>query len=292
MEQEKEGLTFYLPCCDIVSPAALMSLGASMCRFLAYLGEPIYLSELVCEPSHSLIRQSVSADEGKTSTNGDGFGLGWYGDRPDPGLYRETRPAWSDENLQGLCQQVRSRLFFAHVRASTGTSTSRANCHPFAHHNWLFMHNGQIGGYAKIRRGAEAMIPDRLYNLRVGTSDSEVIFFAAMANGLSTDPVAALVRTLRAVHDLMIEKGIVDPLRFTAAVTDGETLFGFRWASDNRPPSLYYRKTSANLVLASEPLDGCKENWVEVPKNCSLVASQSGKVVIKLIDTNEVKAAA
>lgn len=263
-----------------------------MCRFLAYQGESIFLSELVCEPTHSLVRQSVSAEEGKTGTNGDGFGLGWYGERPDPCVYREARPAWSDENLQGLCRHVRSRLFFAHVRASTGTSTTRANCHPFAHHKWLFMHNGQIGGYTQIRRGVEAMIPDRLYNSRVGTSDSEAIFFAAMANGLSDDPVAALVRTLRAVHGLMIEVGIAEPLRFTAAVTDGKSLFGFRWASDNKPPSLYYRKTSANLVLASEPVDGHRESWREVPKNCSLVASPNGNVTLKLMDDLGVKAAA
>lgn len=263
-----------------------------MCRFLAYQGEPIFLSELVCEPIHSLVRQSVSAEEGKTGTNGDGFGLGWYGERPDPGLYREARPAWSDENLQALCRHVRSRLFFAHVRASTGTSTTRANCHPFAHHNWLFMHNGQIGGYSQIRRGVEAMIADRLYGSRVGTSDSEAIFFAAMANGLSKDPIAALARTLRAIHGLMIEADIDEPLRFTAAVTDGQTLFGFRWASDNRPPSLYYRNNTTDVIVASEPIDGCRENWCEVPKNCSFVASPNGQVSLRFMEEMVVNMAA
>ena len=31
------------------------------------------------------------------------------------------------------------------MRAATGTATSRANCHPFAHGQHLFMHNGQVG---------------------------------------------------------------------------------------------------------------------------------------------------
>ncbi len=60
----------------------------------------------------------------------------------------EIRPAWSDENLTSFCAQVRSPLFFAHVRASTGTPTTRANCHPFAHGRFLFMHNGQVGGFS------------------------------------------------------------------------------------------------------------------------------------------------
>ncbi len=135
-------------------------LGPIMCRFLAYSGEPVFLSDLVCAPTHSLVHQSLHADEGKTETNGDGFGIGWYGERAEPGVYRDISPAWSDENLVNLCGQVRARTFFAHVRAATGTATARANCHPFAHGRHLFMHNGQIGGYCRIKRRLEALIPD------------------------------------------------------------------------------------------------------------------------------------
>src|SRR3712207_9319218 len=84
-----------------------------------------------------------------------------------------------------------SRLFFAHVRASTGTSTTRANCHPFSHGRFLFMHNGQIGGYARIKRRIEALIPDELYDARLGTTDSEALFLASVANGLEADPIGA-----------------------------------------------------------------------------------------------------
>ncbi|MBP0575268.1 class II glutamine amidotransferase, partial [Mycobacterium tuberculosis] len=83
-----------------------------------------------------------------------------YGDRSEPGLYREVLPAWSDENLKHLVHQIRSPLFFAHVRAATGTATTRANCHPFAHGRHLFMHNGQIGGYGRVRRRLEQRLPD------------------------------------------------------------------------------------------------------------------------------------
>ena len=133
-----------------------------MCRFLAYQGVPVFLEQFVSAPCHSLVHQSVHATEAKTGTNGDGFGLGWYGDRAEPGLYREIRPAWSDENLLSIARQVRSHLFFTHVRAATGTASTRANCHPFALGRWLFMHNGQIGGYAQVKRRLEALIPDAL----------------------------------------------------------------------------------------------------------------------------------
>ena len=73
-----------------------------MCRFIAYLGKPIFLDELIAKPRHSLLRQSLRAEEAKTVTNGDGFGIGWYGERPEPAVYREVMPAWSDDNLMSL----------------------------------------------------------------------------------------------------------------------------------------------------------------------------------------------
>ena len=255
-----------------------------MCRFLAYRGEPVFLSTLVSAPAHSLVHQSLHAAEAKTGTNGDGFGLGWYGERAEPGLYREVRPAWSDENLRSLCEQVRSRLFFAHVRASTGTSSTRANCHPFAHGRYLFMHNGQIAGYARLKRRIEAMIPDALYDARLGTTDSEAIFLAALAQGLIDDPVGAIARTLKAVRELMAEAGVTEPLRFTAALTDGESLHAFRWACDGRPPSLYFREAERGLTVVSEPIDGRSEGWREVPKGCTLVAKAGLPVAVQCLD--------
>jgi glutamine amidotransferase len=255
-----------------------------MCRFLAYRGEPIFLTDLVCAPSHSLVHQSLHAAEAKTETNGDGFGIGWYGERQVPGTYREVRPAWSDENLRSLCDQVRSGLFFAHVRASTGTATTRANCHPFAHGRHLFMHNGQIGGYSRIKRRIEALIPDDLYETRHGTTDSEAIFLLAISNGLATDPVDAMARTLKQVRVLMVEAGIAEALKFTAAVTDGENLWAYRWSCDGNPPTLYFREAGGNLLVVSEPIDDKTKGWREVPKGCSLVARAGSETRVQCLN--------
>lgn len=263
-----------------------------MCRFLAYSGDPVFLTDLVCAPTHSLVHQSLHATEAKTETNGDGFGIGWYGERADPGQYRDVCPAWSDENLVNLCQQVRARMFFAHVRASTGTATTRANCHPFAHGRHLFMHNGQIGGYHRIKRRIEALIPDALYEARRGTTDSEAIFLLALANGLAEDPIGAMAETLSTIRDLMQAAGITEALRFTSVVTDGETLTAYRWACDGRPPSLYYRQTETGLVVVSEPIDDCKEGWIVIPRGGTLQATRGGTVTVKGADEARVRIAA
>ena len=239
-----------------------------MCRFLAYSGTPVFLDRLLIRPRASLISQALAAREAKTVVNGDGCGVGWYGELPEPGLYRGILPAWSDSNLASLCTQIRARLFLAHVRSATSGEVSTANCHPFAVGKHLFMHNGQIGGYDRLRRRVDALIPDGLYPLRKGTSDSEAIFLAAMGRGLDTDPVLAITSTLQAI--LAATGADAAPLRFAAVHTDGETLYAYRWASDGKPPSLYWRAEGDGIVIASEPCDENAGVWGSVPSGSVL----------------------
>ena len=252
-----------------------------MCRFLAYQGQPVFLESVVSKPCHSLIQQSLHATESKTPINGDGFGLGWYGERPEPGIYRDLRPAWSDDNLLSICAQVRSPLFFAHVRAATGTATSRANCHPFTHGRSLFMHNGQVGGYSNIRRSLEAMIPDDLYRHRAGTTDSEAIFLASLARGAQEDAIAAFRAVLTDVHSMMRHSGVTEALRFAAAFTDGETLYAFRWACDSKAPTLYWRQSETGVHIVSEPTDDTHAHWIAVPQGSALVARPGEAVTVE-----------
>jgi predicted glutamine amidotransferase len=252
-----------------------------MCRWVAYQGEPVFLEDFVSRPCQSLVAQSLHSREAKSEVNGDGFGLGWYGERPRPGTFRDIRPAWSDENLLSLAHQIRSRLFFAHVRASTGTASTRANCHPFTHGAWLFMHNGQVGGYDRIKRRIELAIPDELYSHRTGTTDSEAIFLLMLAHGLEQDAHGAATKTLALIQTEMRRAGITEPLRFTSAFTDGRTLYAVRYASDLQPPTLYTRvcTETAGMLVVSEPLDDGRSGWTAVPPQ-SFVTVTEGRVAV------------
>jgi glutamine amidotransferase len=239
-----------------------------MCRLVAYLGEPIFLDALVCAPQHSLLRQSLRAEEAKTVTNGDGFGIGWYGERPEPCVYREVMPAWSDENLLALCASIKSPLFFAHVRAATGGGIARQNCHPFRHGPWMFMHNGQIGGFAQVRRALESRLPDRLYAQRKGATDSELLFLLALGRIESgSAPDAAVHAVLDDTLGLMRDQAIDQPLRFAAVLADGQQLYAFRFSSDPKPPTLYTGRTPDGMVVASEPLGNGSTDWQLIPAN-------------------------
>ena len=155
----------------------------------------------------------------------------------------------------------------------------------------MFMHNGQIGQFCAIKRRVEAMIPDDLYHHRSGTTDSEALFLASFAYGLEADPIAGMAATLQAVHGLMLKAGLREALRFTAALTDGKDLYAFRWASDGRAPTLYWRQTGGNLIVVSEPLDGDKAQWREVPQGCVLVARNAQPAVLHGLDEAIAKAA-
>ena len=251
-----------------------------MCRFLAYAGAPVFLNQLVCEPAHSLLHQSLQAERAVTVTNGDGFGIGWYGEREAPAVYREVMPAWSDENLLALCYTLRSPMFFAHVRAATGTAIARQNSHPFRHGRWLFMHNGQIGGYARLRRQLESKLPDELYASRKGATDSELLFLLALARmqqGLA--PAEAVLAVFDETDALMKAQRIAEPLRFSAALADGEHLHVFRLARDGKPPSLYVNAGANGTVVASEPLDDKDGEWRLMPAGGVLSLDHAGRMV-------------
>ncbi|MGH6952658.1 MAG: class II glutamine amidotransferase [Alphaproteobacteria bacterium] len=255
-----------------------------MCRWLAYTGRPIHLTDALFKPENSLIRQSQCARWSANATNGDGFGVGWYGDQATPGLFRDVLPAWNDENLRSLAEQIQSGLFFAHVRASTGTATSRTNCHPFRHGRFLFMHNGAIGGFDSLRRELDLAIEPRLYGERRGTTDSETFFYLLLSNGLEADMARAFRRTIGLVEGAMAKAGVNDPFRMTAALTDGEQVMALRYSSDGRSPTLFYGHAALGsggdgrasdgtaTVILSEPLDRESGNWVEVPEARILVA--------------------
>ncbi len=238
-----------------------------MCRWAAYTGAPIFLDEIVSRPGHSLIHQSHHATECKSNVNADGFGLAWYGEREEPGLYRDVYPAWSDPNLRSLTAQVRSALFLAHVRASTGTATSRNNCHPFAVGRWCFMHNGQIGGYDAFRRDADMMIPEALYPQRRGATDSEALFLVALGEGLQSDPLGAMERAVAKLEALSRAKGAAPHVRLTAALSDGRRIYAIRYATDDAAPTLYHRwsETHGGMAVVSEPLETGEGGWVPVP---------------------------
>ena len=135
-----------------------------MCRFVAYMGKNILLSDILVKPEHSLVKQSLLSRESKTITNGDGFGLGWYTSfSKSPALFTSLSPAWNNQNLAYLSKKTKAHLFFGHVKAASSGGISQFNCHPFLNKNWMFMHNGWIPFFDKVKREFHSLLDDDIY---------------------------------------------------------------------------------------------------------------------------------
>jgi predicted glutamine amidotransferase len=257
-----------------------------MCRWLAYSGSPIPLEGLLLKRDRSLIDQSLHSRLGATTTNGDGFGVGWYDDLGDtPRLYRSTHPAWNDRNLRELAAGIRSPLFFAHIRASTGTAIQETNTHPFRHGRWLWMHNGLIREFPSIRRELVTAVDDSLFTSIEGTTDSEVMFYLALTFGLEDDPISAVERMVGLVEETGKKHGIENPMQMTVATTDGRTIWAFRYSSEGDSRSLWFSTRMDALkasypdneelaglsdetrAVVSEPLGDLPGAWNEVPES-------------------------
>src|SRR4051812_48472944 len=213
-----------------------------MCRWLAYSGTPLLLDTILYRPAHSLIDQSLHSRMGVETTNGDGFGVGWYSQEAieTPALLKDIGPAWNNRNLRELAQHVRSPLFFAHIRASTGTAVQETNVHPFRHGRWLFMHNGAVREHPRLRRDLLLAVEPDLLPALEGSTDSELLFFLALSLGLEDDPVQALERMAGLVEDVAAAHGVEDPLMMSVAVTDGERIVAARYSSEGQTRSLFF----------------------------------------------------
>jgi predicted glutamine amidotransferase len=251
-----------------------------MCRWLGYIGSPIEPRELLYDPERSLIEQSRRHAPNMPVPNGDGFGMGWYGRRDVPALFHSASPAWGDRNLRELSGEIASSLFLAHVRAATGTPVQETNCHPFGLGRWLFVHNGYIGGYDRLRRDMMLAVRPDLFSSIQGTTDSEVMFYLALMAGF--------------VESLGAAAGIAEPLQMTVGVTDGERLCAARYASGAEVNTLYYSADVTSLrelypaqerfahfsvdarVVVSEPLAELPGLWHAVPAGSAIVVEKGG----------------
>jgi predicted glutamine amidotransferase len=267
-----------------------------MCRWMAWHGQPVLLDELLFKTQHGLVDQSLHSRLGAETTNGDGFGVGWYGLGEGPGVYRSVLPAWGDANLRHLAAHIAAPLFLSHVRATSGTAVQETNCHPFAHDRWLFVHNGVVNGFPQLRRDLMLAVAPELFAGVQGSTDSEVLFHLALTFGLDADPIEAIEQTIGCVEETGRRHGVEFPFQGSIGVSDGTTLWAFRYSSEGRSRSLFVsadaqalralhpenpriqRLSDEDRLIVSEPLADLPGAWHEIPEATAVTVSPGGEV--------------
>ena len=267
-----------------------------MCRWNAYYGKPLVIDELLYRTRHGLIDQSLHSRMGAETTNGDGFGLGWYDalGSEDPGRFRSIEPAWNDANLRDLAGHLTSPLFLAHVRASIGSPVQQTNCHPFRHGRWLFVHNGFIDGFRQARRDLLLALSREQFDALEGSTDTEVLFRLALTLGAEDDPLAGLARAIGVVETVGRAQGIEHPMQGTYAMSDGRSLWAARYSTEHRSRTLFVSNDLDTLkrlhpdesrlahldetsrVVVSEPISDLPGDWAEVPESTGLIIDAGG----------------
>jgi predicted glutamine amidotransferase len=265
-----------------------------MCRWMAWHGQPVLIDELLFKTQHGIVDQSLHARMGAEPTNGDGFGLGWYGMGDGPGVYHSVSPAWGDTNLRELAAHIESPHFLAHVRAAIGSPVQQTNCHPFRQGRWLFVHNGYIADFHLLRRDLMLAIDPARFAAVQGSTDTEVVFHLALTLGLEHDPIEALERTVGFIEAVAHAHGVAGAVQATFGVSDGESLWAVRYATTGPARSLFasadvdsirrlypdnlrvQRLTAEDRVIVSEPFADLPGLWHEIPQGTAAIVRRGG----------------
>jgi ergothioneine biosynthesis protein EgtC len=282
-----------------------------MCRFTLYLGPAIRMSALVTEPRNSLIHQSFESQEREEPLNGDGFGVAWYAHdlEPEPALFRSITPAWNNANLHSIARVVRSHCILAHVRAATQVrSVSEANCHPFVHGTYSFMHNGDLAGFAGYRRELLASLSAQAFEMVRGSTDSEHLF-ALLVDELRRRESLPPLERLAAALEAMIGRALAlverhasaEPSTLNLAVSDGRCAVATRFTSqrEHAGESLYLHRgrryvcedgacrmlppedgAAGAVIVSSERLSE-DPGWEMVPRNHMVLVSSEREVTLR-----------
>lgn len=252
-----------------------------MCRYIAYLGEPLVLSDILYNPSNGLIHQASNAVESRTRINADGFGIGWYNPEVsrEPAVFKDISPAWNNANLRSLAGAVASTCIMAHVRAAQRLDPiSRANCHPFQSDGLLWMHNGDIPSRARLHRRVVNLASDELVARISGNTDTELAFVlfltllgeARFRQCTADDLADAMTRMTEQIVAWWREDTDDRPLVMNFCVANGESLVALRYALHApEVPTLHYCHGSSFTCE-----DGVCHIHSDGEKRCAILASE------------------
>lgn len=212
--------------------------------------------------------------------NMDGLGIAWYTNAyasytksiegPRPALYKSQSPPINDFNFRSLCDNTETNCVFAHIRASSGTTVTQINSHPFVFGRHVFMHNGAISDFSTIRRDMTDLMSFDAYCNVFGTTDSEhaaALYMTNLTERGDKDtwqklyPLSVMLDAMQAtvVKIMELQKTRVGPTRtpnsLNFCTTDGYKMVAIRFRNHDtqQPPSLYWSEFAGRTLNAKYP---------------------------------------
>ncbi|KAJ4289038.1 hypothetical protein N0V90_011380 [Kalmusia sp. IMI 367209] len=210
----------------------------------------------------------------------DGLGVAWYtksagsyvknieGSRP--ALYKSQSPPINDFNFRSLCENTETHCVFAHIRASSGSTVTQVNSHPFVFGRHVFMHNGVISNFSAIRRDMTDLMSFDAYCNILGSTDSEhsaALYMTNLTNHGTKETwqetyplsamLAAMQKTLVQIMELQKTKSghARTPNSLNFCTTDGQKMVAIRFRNHatQQPPSLYWSEFAGRTLNTKYP---------------------------------------
>jgi len=278
-----------------------------MCRWIMYFGNEVSVADAITKYGHGLVNvagNSVCVHTGgvdeeeqfekyETLTlnhrkNGNGFGVGFYHanqKRKKATVLRDSKPTWHWNNQDPIATFVKSPLVFGHLCCTENGPMSEVNCHPFMYGAYMFMHNGDIWRFHKIKSAILALITSLFDTVTKehdlereikGTTDSEHIFWlilAVIAKKKETLDFSEAVCTPKElmeclkdaiVHILTLVNKIVGQVGggclLNLCLSDGDKVIITRFRSTYcQPASLYFTLRARGITLHPPMLEHLDE---------------------------------
>lgn len=251
-----------------------------MCRLYALrANEPTRVECSLVHAQNALMAQSAGDTEGLV--HGHGWGVADYTDGL-PMVEKQVWAAYDGEHFAKKAARVYAHTVVAHVRRATVGIPAIENTHPFAHGRWIFVHNGTVPDFLKVRDRMIEEIDPLLRNDIAGTTDSEHIFYYILSLHLKhpEQPLMEIMRqAIRQVADWSAEVTPGRKVGLNMIMTDGDHFAGSRFGRTlwhlerdytfecpicGRSHVHHERGADYRSVeIASEPLSD--ENWLEIP---------------------------
>jgi glutamine amidotransferase len=158
------------------------------------------------------------------------------------------------------------------------------------------VHNGYLGGFHDARRELMLAMDPALFADIQGSTDTEVVFGLALTLGLEEDPIAALERTVGLIEMIAARHGIPDAVQGTFGVTNGDTLWAVRYATQGRPRTLFASNdvrairrlypdneraqllSDDDRIIISEPFNDLPGIWQEIPAETAVTIRHRGSM--------------
>ncbi|MBI2897423.1 MAG: class II glutamine amidotransferase [Deltaproteobacteria bacterium] len=202
-----------------------------MCRLFGFRSSvESHVHQSLVAAENALIRQSEK--------HPDGWGVAYYV-HAYPHLFRSAERAMGSGLFREVSGVVATYTLLAHIRRATVGDVTLLNCHPFQFANWVFAHNGEVGGFAEsadVRAALRDEVDERFRPYILGTTDSEICFYVFLS---------LLGRRVDGIHSRGVDIGVASDCMRTAA--DRIRAVGQRVGG--KPSVLTFIATNGNLMV-------------------------------------------